>query len=98
MINRAPRAPVTWTSRALLIGTLMSALAFAIGFVLTFAGESGAAAIASAAGILVLLATPAVGLVLSAAELRRTEPQAAALALAVLAVLAVAVGVALLAR
>jgi uncharacterized membrane protein len=42
-------------------------------------------------GALVLMATPAVGLLVTAAELRGPEPRAALLALAVLGVLAVAV-------
>jgi hypothetical protein len=46
-------------------------------------------------GVLVLLATPAAGLVASLAELRGVQPRVAALSAAVLAVLAVAVLVAL---
>ena len=44
----------------------------------------------STLGVLTILATPAAGLIATAAELRRLQPSAALLALAVLGVLAVA--------
>jgi hypothetical protein len=89
---------VAGTSRVLLVGTLVSALGFLVGLGLTFIGSSALAAFASNVGILVLLATPVLGLVVSAIELRRSQPQAAVSAIAVLGVLGVAVLVALVAH
>jgi hypothetical protein len=91
-------AAVAGTSRVLLVGTLLSALGFAVGLGLTFVGSAALAASASNVGVLVLLATPVLGLVVSAIELRRAQPQAALMAIAVLAVLGVAVLVALVAH
>jgi hypothetical protein len=91
-------APVRWTSRLLLLGTLASAALFGAGLLLGIAGYKELGTAASNAGVLVLLATPAVALISTAAELRETQPQASVLAIGVLAVLAVAVGVALLAH
>jgi hypothetical protein len=81
-----------------LVGTLLSALAFVVGLGLAFVDAQSAAAVASGIGSVVLLATPAVGLLVTAIELRRLQPQAAALAVAMLGVLAVAVVVALIAH
>jgi hypothetical protein len=97
-MNGPSGVPVRATSRVLLLGTLLSAVCFLIGLGLTFAGAAGAAAIASGLGVLALLLTPALGLVMSALELRPQQPQAAWMALAVLAVLGVAVAVALVAH
>ena len=91
-------APVKWTARLLLLGTLVSATLFGVGFLLGVAGYEEPAAMASNAGVLLLLATPAIGLISTSAELRETQPQASVLAIGVLAVLAVAVVVALLAH
>jgi hypothetical protein len=91
-------ASTVWTSRVLLGGTLLSAACFAVGFGLKFAGAAAAAPVASTFGVLLLLLTPAVGLVVTGVELRRQQPQAAWIALAVLAVLGVAVAVALVAH
>jgi hypothetical protein len=91
-------APVKWTARLLLAGTLASAALFAAGFLLGIAGDEQLGTIASNAGVLVLLATPAVALITTSAELRERQPQASALAVGVLAVLAVALGVALFAH
>jgi len=91
-------APVKWTARALLAGTLASAALFTAGFLIGIAGDRQLGTIASNAGVLVLLATPAAALITTTAELRETQPQASALAVGVLVVLAVAVGVALLAH
>ncbi|MDP8905045.1 MAG: DUF1634 domain-containing protein [Chloroflexota bacterium] len=49
----------------------------------------------STLGVLALLATPAVGLVVSAVELRTVEPRTALLALGVLGILVLAVAIAL---
>jgi hypothetical protein len=89
---------VTGTSRVLLVGTLLSALVFLVGLGLTFIGSPALAAFASNLGILVLLATPVLGLLVSALELRRAQRQAALMAVAVLGVLGVAVLVALFAH
>ncbi len=91
-------AAVAGTSRVLLVGTLLSALGFLVGLGLTFIGSSALASFASNVAILLLLATPVLGLVVSAIELRRSQPRAAILAAAVLGVLSVAVAVALIAH
>lgn len=97
-MSRETPASVVGTSRILLVATLLSAFAFLVGLGLTFIGSSALAAFASNVGIIVLLATPALGLVMSAIELRRTQPQAAFIAVAVLGVLGVAAAVALIAH
>jgi hypothetical protein len=86
-----------WTSRLLLGGTLVSAVCFAVGFVLGLIGLVPTGEFMSTVGVLAILATPAVALVSTALELREDQPQAAMLAVGVLGVLAVAVGVALFA-
>lgn len=97
MNGRSP-VPVGGTSRVLFFGTLVSALAFSVGLGLTVVDAAAAAAIAANVGTVTLLATPAVGLVVSALELRTSQRQTAWLAVGVLALLAIAVVVALLAR
>ncbi len=97
MSSETPAA-VAGTSRVLLVGTLLSALAFLVGLGLTFIGSAALATFASNVGILVLLGTPVLGLVVSAIELRRSQLQAALMAVAVLAILGVAVAVALVAH
>jgi hypothetical protein len=87
-----------WTSWLLLGGTLVSALCFGAGFVLGLIGLPPVGAVLSNIGVVTILATPAVALVATALELRARERQAALLAVGVLVVLAVAVGVALIAR
>jgi len=87
-----------WTSRLLLGGTLVSAICFAAGFVLGLIGLVPVGEFVSNLGVLTILATPAVALVSTALELRKGQPQASLLAVGVLAVLAVAVGVALFAH
>ena len=68
----------------------MSALL--VGLALSLAGAAaGDAEGWSLAGTLVLLATPAAGLLATAFELRRAQPRAALLALVVLGVLGLAV-------
>jgi hypothetical protein len=79
-------------------GTGISALCLVVAFVLSLVDLEDQAASLSAVGIVVLLATPAAGLVATWAELRRPQPSAAVLALVVLGVLAVAVGIALTTR
>jgi hypothetical protein len=92
------RSPVGGTARVLLGGMLASAICFAIGFGLSFVGLVSVGALTSTAGIVVLLLTPAAGLVVTAAELRTPQPQAAMVAIGVLGVLALAVVVALVAH
>ena len=87
-----------WTSRLLLVGTLVSAIWFATGFVLGLIGLVPIGTLLSNMGVLTILATPAAALVSTAVELRKPQPQASLLAVGVLAVLAVAVGVALFAH
>jgi hypothetical protein len=82
----------------LLVGTLASAVLFAAGFVAGLAGNEGVGALLSNVGVLAILATPAAALVATAAESRTLQPQVMWLAFGVLAVLAVAVGVALFAH
>ena len=111
----APRPPVSGTARALTLGTLVSAVFFAVGLVLAVLGADGAVGnplrldevLASAAamrpwgwsvlGVVAILATPPLGLVVSALELRHLQPRTALLALAVLGVLGIAGAVALIA-
>jgi hypothetical protein len=90
--------PSSWTSRVLLFGTLISAVCFVAGFGLGLVKASDLSALASGAGIVSLLATPVVGLLASAAELRQLQRPAMLVALGVLAVLSLAVAVAILAR
>ena len=82
------------TVALLALGSIVSASLFVVGFTLRVLGQSAPADIASLAGVVVLLATPPVGLLATAAELRRIQPAAAALALVVVAILAMATFVA----
>lgn len=75
----------------LLAGSLVSAVFFLVGFVLS-------STLASNAGVVAMLLTPVVGLVTTIGEVRREQPQTALAAVGVIAILAVAVGVAVLAR
>jgi hypothetical protein len=92
------RPPVRWTARTLTLGTVFSALCLVAAFALTLADADGLAATLSTIGVMALLITPAAGLVVTWAELRRHQPSAAILALVVLGVLGMAVAVALLTR
>ena len=82
---------VRWTSRVLLGGSLLSAVLFAVGFVLN-------STLASNAGVVAMLLTPVVGLITTIAEVGTSQRQTALVAMGVIGVLAVAVGVAVLAR
>jgi hypothetical protein len=88
------RTPARATSAALIVGTLAAVAVFAASFVLRLAGHPQPADVVGAAGVVVLLATPAVGLVTTALELRSVQRHVAALALVVLAVLGLAAAVA----
>lgn len=92
------RPSVRWTARTLSAGALLSAACLLIAFALTLAAREAEAATLSTIGVLVLLATPVAGLIVTWAELRRSQPSAAWLSIVVLAVLAFAVAVALLTR
>lgn len=92
------RPPVSATARGLTIGTALAAGLLTLSFVLSLARLDDAASLASTVGILVLLATPAAGLVATFVELRPFQPRAALLAMGVLAILAFAAGVALVSR
>ena len=89
-------APVSLTVRAVTAGSALAATCLAIGFVSTLAGATGVAATLSAVGIVVLIATPAAGLVATVIEARKFERRTVLLALVVLAILAVAAVLAVL--
>lgn len=91
------RSPVRLTSRTLLWGTLAASALLAAGLVLDVAGAAETAATIAAAGVIALLATPALGLITTYWELRSRRPGSAMLALVVLGVLAVATVIALFA-
>lgn len=85
------RAPASLTARALSTGTVVAATCLAVGFVSTLVGATGVAATTLlAVGIVVLIATPALGLAATFIEARESELRTALLALVVLAILAVA--------
>ena len=90
------RPPVAGTARALTLGALLSAALLAVAFLLTVAQRPAEARLVSALGVALLLATPAVGLLVTFFELRPLQPRAALLALVVLGVLVAATLVALL--
>jgi hypothetical protein len=90
------RPPVALTVRALVIGTFLAAACLAGALALTLVGVTATAAAVSAVGIVILIATPALGLAATFLETRRTEHRTALMALLVLAILVVAAGVALL--
>lgn len=90
------RPSVALTARALVLGTALAAGCLAVGLALTLAGVTAIAAVASAVGIVILIATPALGLIATIFETRRAERRTALMALIVLAILIVAAGLALL--
>lgn len=90
------RPPVAGTARALTYGALLSAALLTVAFLLTVAQRPAEARLVSALGIVMLLVTPAVGLVVTFVELRPLQPRAALLAVLVLAILGLATLVALL--
>jgi hypothetical protein len=91
-------ASATWTARILLVGSVISAVLFAAGLVLSAVGQGVAGAAASNVGVLAILLTPVCGLIMTIAETRRAQRQTTVAALGVIGVLAVAVGVALVAH
>lgn len=86
------------TVRALVLGTALAAACLAGGLALTLAGVTAIAAAVSAAGIVILIATPALGLIATFFETRKAERRTAVLALVVLAILAVAAVLAIVGR
>jgi hypothetical protein len=94
----ALRPPVRLTSRVLTSGSVAAAAILAVSLALDIVGQAEPARLAGVAGVLVLLVTPAVGLVATWWELRAFRPTHARLAVAVLGVLTLATIVALAAR
>lgn len=92
------RPEVAWTARILSTGTALSALLLGVAFVLSVLDLEGQATLLSTIAVTILLATPAAGLLSTFVELRRAQPTAALIALAVLALLVVATIFALLTR
>ena len=92
------RPPVHGTATTLSRGTMVSAALFGSSLVAAAAQLNEASRLLGLGGVLVLLATPALGLVVTAVELRQLQPRASFLALVVLGVLAVAAAVAVLSR
>lgn len=92
MDPRAGRPPARATARVLTAGALVASICLLAGFGLRAIGADEASArLVGNAGVLVLLATPAAGLLSTFVELREARPVVAVLALAVVAVLALAV-------
>ena len=69
------------------IGTVLAVVIFVTAFVLTIVGATTASMVVATAGVVTLLATPALGLLSSAFELRSYQPRVAALAVVVLTIL-----------
>lgn len=84
------------TVRTLVAGTILAVAIFAAGFVLRLLGQAAASDALSTAAVIVLLATPALGLVTTSVELRQAQKAAAAMALVVLLILGAATVIALL--
>jgi hypothetical protein len=72
------------------IGTAVSVVAFAAAYVVRITGQPALSTTVATLATLVLLATPAVALVATAAELRHVQRSAAVMAGAVLAALVLA--------
>ena len=92
-IRDRPSAEVT--ARIMSIGAVLAGVIFVAAFLLTIAGAPSASMVVATAGVVALLATPALGLLSTAVELRSYQPRVAALAVAVLAILLGAAVVAL---
>jgi len=82
------RPPARWTALVLTAGTLLSVAGFVVDVVLRWLGQPGPADVIATAAVISLLATPAVGLLATSAELRHDQLPAALLALLVLLILA----------
>lgn len=92
------RPPVRMTARVLSFGSLAAAVLLGLSLVLGLVGAAGLAPLVGNVGVLVLLGTPAAGLVATWVELRSMRPAHAWLAVAVLGVLFMATLIALTAR
>jgi len=92
------RPPVAATASVLTLGTVASVVALAGAFVSGLIGVAWLSTLLSAVGVVVLLMTPAAGLVVTFLELRPGQPRAAQMALVVLAVLALSTVIAVLTR
>jgi hypothetical protein len=79
-------------------GTFISCVFYLGGLVAAAARLDELAKLLATAGVLVLLATPAIGLVVTSLELRPLQPRSSLLALVVLGVLATATVIALVTR
>jgi hypothetical protein len=86
------------TSAVLTIGTAVAVVCFALAFAVRFVGLVLNADFVATVAVILLLATPALGLVTTAIELRRIQRPAALLAVLVLAILTGATTLALLVR
>jgi hypothetical protein len=94
----AVRPPVRLTSRILSAGSIVAATILGVSLALDIAGQTEPARLAGVIGVLVLLVTPAAGLIATWWELRPLRPTHAWLAVAVLGVLLLATAIALLPR
>jgi hypothetical protein len=92
------RPPVRLTTLALTLGSLGAAALLGLGLVLDVTGAADAGKLVGNIGVVVLLFTPAAGLIATWLELRALRPTHAWLAAAVLLVLGLATLLALLAR
>ncbi len=87
-VDERPSAAAT--SRILTGGSLVAAALFVIAFGLSVSGAVAFSVVVATAGVIALLATPALGLLASAFELRSYQPRVAALAIVVLLILGAA--------
>lgn len=92
------RPPFAATASVLTIGSTSSAAALAVAFLAGLLGAESLSSVLATAGIVALIATPAVGLMATWLELRRERLAQAWLAVVVLLVLFLATIVAVAAR
>jgi hypothetical protein len=78
------------TARVHSVGSVVAAVIFVAAFALSIAGTSPASVMVATLGVVVLLGTPALGLLSSAIELRSYQPRVAGLAVVVLLILVAA--------
>jgi hypothetical protein len=97
MDPRAGRPTADLTGRVLSAGALIAAIVLLVSLLLGFWSTGPAVALATA-GVLILLATPPLGLLATALELRRSRPTHAWLALAVIGVMAVSLALSMVLR
>ena len=92
------RPPVRATAFTLTAATVVSVLLFLGALIAAAVRLDDASRTLATAGVIALLATPVLGLIVTAVELRPLQPRSAVLALVVLAVLAIATAVAVIAN